>query len=309
MGLRDNRVSWDAIRIFLAIARAGTLRGAAEALAVNHATVARALDILEANLETRLFDRGRLGLKLTQAGEDLIGTAERMEVEAQTIQRQVLGRDAEPSGRVRISIPPLLAYKFLAKDFASFVRTYPEIDLDVSITNRFTDLSRREEDVSIRLTREVDDDVVGRRLIQYVKGIYASPAYLAARPELRIGDGAEADWIGWGDAESKPAWIRASPFPNAPLRHAMPEAVLQVEAAAAGMGLTYLPAFIGDPDPRLQRVLGIEPSDDRSIWLLLHGDLRATARVRAFVDFMAAKILEKRALLRGYEGDSKSILA
>ncbi len=300
MGFRDSRISWDAIRVFLAIARAGTLRGAADSLAVNHATVARALGMLEAELETRLFDRSRHGLKLTQAGEDLIGTAERMEVEAQTIQRHILGRDAEPSGRVRISIPPLLAYKVLAEDFAAFARAYPEIDLDVSITNRFTDLNRREEDVSIRLTHEVDDDVVGRRLIQYVKGIYASPTYLAARPELRIGDGAEANWIGWGDEKSKPSWVRSSPFPNAPVRHVMPEAVLQVEAAAEGMGLTFLPAFIGDPDPRLQRVPGIEPSDDRSIWLLLHGDLRNTARVRAFVDFMATKILEKRALLRGY---------
>ena len=293
-------MNWDAIRIFLAVARAGTLRGAAEALTVNHATVARALGMLETNLETRLFDRSRLGLKLTQAGEDLIETAERMQSEAQTIQRRLLGRDALPSGRVRVSVPPLLAYKFLAGPFTEFARTYREIDLDVSITNRFADLSRREEDVSIRIARDVEDDVVGRRLIQYVKGVYASPAYLEARPDLCIGDGADAEWIGWGDDDPKPDWVRASPFPNAPLRHAMPEAVLQLEAAAAGLGLTYLPAFIGDSDPRLQRVPGIEPFEDRSIWLLLHGDLRNTARVRAFVDFMAEKILKKRKLLQGH---------
>ena len=197
-------MNWDAIRIFLAVARAGTLRGAAEALTVNHATVARALGMLETNLETRLFDRSRLGLKLTQAGEDLIETAERMQSEAQTIQRRLLGRDALPSGRVRVSVPPLLAYKFLAGPFTEFARTYREIDLDVSITNRFADLSRREEDVSIRIARDVEDDVVGRRLIQYVKGVYASPAYLEARPDLCIGDGADAEWIGWGDDDPKP---------------------------------------------------------------------------------------------------------
>ena len=292
-------MDWDTVRIFLAVARLGTLRGAAKALAINHATVARGLGVLEAQLGTRLFDRTRAGLTLTQSGEDLLGPAERMELEAHTIRRRVAGRDAQPSGTVRVSVPPLLAFKFLAEPFAAFARTYPEIDLRVSVTNRFTDLRRREVDVSIRIAFEVDDDVVGRRVIRYLKGVYASSDYLAERPTLRVGDGAEATWIGWGEPGDKPAWIRASPFPNAPLRHALPEAVLHVEAAAAGMGLTYLPCFIGDPDPRLERVPGVAPVDDRSIWLLLHSDLQRTARVRAFVDFMAAAIRAQRAMIRG----------
>lgn len=299
MGDLDPRFDWDCVRVFLAVARAGTLRGGAEALGANHTTVARALASLEGRLGTRLFDRARSGVTLTQSGEELVASAERMEVEARTIQRAIAGRDARPSGEVRVSLPPLLAFSFLAPDLAAFGRAYPEIDLDLIITNRYSDLNRLETDVSIRIAREVEDDVVGRRVIQYKKGVYAAPAYLAERPGLEVGDGVEAEWIGWGEAAERPAWLDSSPFPKASLRHSMPEAVLHVEAAAAGMGLTYLPCFIGDPDPRLARAPGVEPVDDRSIWLLLHGDLRRTARVRAFVDFMSEAILARRAALRG----------
>ncbi|MEO1017787.1 MAG: LysR family transcriptional regulator [Pseudomonadota bacterium] len=299
MSKASEALDWDSLRIFLAIVRSGSLRRAAETLAVNHATIARGLGGLEQALATRLFSRSRSGLTLTQAGEDLVSSAERIEHEILTAQRRVSGRDTQPSGVVRVSVPPILADRFLGPDLARFAIAFPEIDLRVVSTNRFADLSRLETDVSIRIVREVDEDVLGRRVIQYAKCVYASPGYLQARPEMTVGDGKEAAWIGWGSKEKRPAWVRAGPFPNAPVRHALLEAVLHIEAAAAGMGMTYLPCFIGDADPRLARVPGVAPEDDRSIWLLLHSDLKRTGRVRAFVDFMAEAILEKRALIRG----------
>ena len=292
-------LNWDSVRVFLRIARSGSLRGAAEQESVNHATVARALGALEDDLGARLFERSRLGLQLTQAGEELIRHAEKMEQETRSIQRRVSGRDGRPSGQVTVSVPPLLAYRFLAEHFARFSALYPEIDLDVKITNAFSDLLLRETDVSIRIAYEVDDDVVGRRLVQYKRAIYGSHRYFQERSGLRIGDGREAAWIGWSDEGTSPAWVKESDFPKATVKHIMPEAVLHMEAAASHMGITYLPCFIGDLDPRLRRAPGTQPADDRSIWLLLHGDLRRTARVRAFVDFMADSILSQRPLVRG----------
>lgn len=293
-------LDWDSVRVFLAIARAGGMRGAASTLRVNHATIARRLHGLESDLATRLFDRSRAGLVLTQAGEELIGSAERMELEAHAIRRRVAGRDTRPSGPVRVSAPPILAFKFLAEPFADFARAHPEIDLRVSITDRLSDLRGGETDASIRVAFEVDDDVVGRRVIRFMKTVYASPRYLVEHPHLSAGGGAEAEWIGWSDEGHRPAWIRTSPFPHAVVRHVLPDVVLQLEAAAAGMGLSYLPCFVGDADARLRRVPGVEPVDDRSIWLLLHSDLQRTARVRAFVDFMAEAIIARRAMIRGH---------
>lgn len=295
---------WDTLRIFLAVKRTGSLRGAADTLSVSHATVARGLRVLEVTLGTRLFDRSRTGLSLTVSGEKLVEATERMEAETLGIRRQLAGQDSRPSGRIRVSLPPILAFKFITPLLAAFSSTYPEIHVDLNISNTFLNLNRLETDISIRVSREVEDDVVGRRLVQYKKGIYASPDYIAARPDLAVGDGSEADWIGWGDSIERPAWLLASPFPNAGLRHSIPEAVMQADAAASGMGLTYLPCFVGDADPGLTRVPGTEPVDDRSIWLLLHSDLRKTARVRVFVDFMAEEIIKTRALLLGERSNS-----
>ncbi len=292
-------MDWDAVRVFLAVARAGSLRAGAEALGVTHATAGRAVDGLESALDARLFERSRTGVQLTQAGEDLLGSATRMEAEAIGIGRQVAGRDTRPSGPVRVSAPPSLTLTLLAEPLAEFARAFPEIELQVEMSNHFNDLARHEADVSIRVSYEVDADVLGRRAVQYRKAVYATPAYFAERPELTIGDGAEAAWLGFVPTRGTPKWVASSPFPKAPVAHVFSDSAFHIEAAARGMGMASLPCFMGDMDQRLVRAPGVEPVDDRSVWLLLHPDLRQVARVRVFVDFMAEAIKARRALLRG----------
>lgn len=95
------------------------------------------------------------------------------------------------------------------------------------------------------------------------------------------------------------SWVRGTPYPKLTVRHNLPHHALQAGFARAGMGLTMLPCFLGDREPGLVRVPGAVPVADRGIWLLLRHDLRSTARVRAFVDFIAAAILDHRGLLEG----------
>lgn len=113
------------------------------------------------------------------------------------------------------------------------------------------------------------------------------PEYLAQHPDLAIGNGKGTHWIVWGRPKG---WVKNSPFPNAGIRHALPEISMQVEAAAHHIGMIGIPAFIGDHDPRLIRIPNVEAKPDRSIWPLLHWDLRKSARVRAFADHTAAAI-------------------
>ncbi len=289
---------WDTLRVFLAVARAGSLRAAAEAMQVNHATVSRAIKALESDLGTRLFDRGSIGLTLTQSGEELISLAEPFETQAHVIRRRIGGLDSRPSGIVRVSVPPVLGFCYIAKVFAAFSEVHPQIALDVAVTNRFSDLNKSETDVSVRIAFQVEDDVVGRRVLTYAKTFYASPGYLDRHPDLVERRGRGAHLIGW-NLEHDAVWQRNTPFPEARLRNVLAEGVLQAEAAAAGMGVTVLPCFMGDAHPGLMRVPGVEPRPDRSIWLLLHSDLRRTARVRAFVDFAAEAIQRDRDLFLG----------
>jgi len=299
---RLSSMDWDDLPVFLAVARAGSLRGAARALGVNHATVTRRLKALEAALGTTLFDRTPEAFVLTQAGEALLGSAERMEGEVFAVQRMIAGRDADPAGVVRVSMPWAVMHGFLAPRIAAFAACFPAIELDIALTDVFSDLARREADVSIRMAQEVTDDVVGRRLARYATCIYASPDVAASLDPANRDARDAPPWIGWGAAAANPSWTRDTPFPSLAVRHRMSTHALQIETAKAGLGLTLLPCFLGDPEPGLVRVPGAEPLPDRSLWLLLHNDLRKAARVRAFVDFMATAIAESRPLLEGRRG-------
>ncbi len=297
--VRIKPADWGDLPYFLAIARSGSLRAAAAHLGVNHATIARRLANLETDYAVRLFDRSVDGLVLTQAGEELLPIAERAEAEVLGARRKLCGLDNRPSGIIRVTLPPSLAYVFVSPMLTRFSERYPDIHLDIQITNSFRDLNKHEADVSIRLAFSVTDDVVGRRVMQYQKGIYASKDYVRQHRAAFDGDGTGLTWIGWGDEDANPEWARKSPFPKARIQHAVPEGVMQREMARAGMGMTFLPCFAGDPDPELQRVPNTEVVADRSVWLLLHSDLRTTARVRAFVDFMASEFLKQRSLILG----------
>lgn len=286
-------MNWDQMRILLAIHRAGSLRGAANDLKVNHATVARALRGAEETLGTRLFDRSARGLTLTQPGELLLPHAEEMERRMLEVQRRLTGLDSVPSGTVRVSLPPSFGHTFFVAILAEFTARYPDIRIDVVATNKISDLSRQEADVSVRAANKIDDDLVGRRVVDYVNAAFATPAYIADHPDLARTQGAGAHWIGWGGDDT---WIAQTPLPKATPIHTLPEIFMQTEAAAAGLGMAWVPGFLADTHPGLVRVPGIPTGPGRGIWILLHGDLRRSARVRAFVDFIADWIIARRAM-------------
>lgn len=268
-------------------------------LHLNHATVNRRLKALEAGFGARLFDRTRDGFIPTQAGEDLYEYAERVEDELFQAQQNIEGRDTALGGEVKVSLPYAILRGFLAPDLRRFSQQFPGIDLNIELTDRFSDLIRLEADVSIRMAHGVKDDVVGRRLIQYAKSIYATPDMVSDLNAASHLSKRNQYWIGWRTGDGENSWMRKSPYPDLPERHNLPNHALQLEMARAGLGLTMLPCFLGDRDRDLVRVPGAVPIADRNIWLLLRPDLRKTARVRAFVDFIATAILSHRNLLEG----------
>ena len=165
---------WDDLRYALAIGTAGSLAGAARTLGVNHTTVLRRLDALEAQLGTRLFDRKRGGYQPTEAGLALVEQARHMATRADEVERQVLGRDRELTGVLRVTTAFVLMDHLLPQPLADFARAYPGIEVEV-IENAFlVDLSsrhadpeqnwtRREADVALRLSENVAEHLVGRR--------------------------------------------------------------------------------------------------------------------------------------------------
>lgn len=285
--------NWDDLKYFLAVARTGTLRGGAEAIDVNHTTVTRRLSLMEDHIGGRLFDRSKRGFALTQLGLDLMPYAERAEDEIIALSRTLIGRDAEPAGTVVITMPHALALTSIMDDMARFSDLYPSIDLNLRFTNDIADLARREADVSLRVAHEVGDDVVGRKLVPCSQAAYCTKAY-AARVTDTQGEGLH--FIGWNepDGDTTSDWIAASCYPKATLKHRVSDLIPHVTLAASGMGMAYLACALGDRHPDLIRAPFQTPLPYRSLWLLLHRDLRNTARVRLFVDFLAAAIKARR---------------
>lgn len=289
----SHSLNWDDLKYFLAVARTGTLRGGADNIQVNHTTLTRRLSVMEERVGSRLFDRSKQGLVLTQLGEDLMPHAERVEAEMTAASRVIVGQDAQPSGTVYITLPHGLAMTSLMDDFAAFADLYPEITLNMNFTNDIRDLTRREADVSLRVAGEVTDDVVGRKLVQMSQAAYCTRDY-AERITDNGGEGLHL--IGWHEPEEAMTaeWVKDSYYPKATLKHRVSELVPLITLTASGLGMAYLACNLGDRHPNLIRAPFQKPMPYRSIWLLLHRDLRNTARVRLFVDFLAERVQSRR---------------
>jgi len=290
---------WVDLPYFLAIANEGSFRAAANQLGSTHATVSRHLESLEKTYGSRLFNRSVEGLTLTLAGEELFPLAVRAEEAVLDARRKLMGLDSEAAGLVRVSVPPSLAYNILPEIFADFSTKYPDIDLQIVVTNIFQDLARNETDVSVRASYSVAEDVLGRKILQYQVSYFANADYIKRNlPDAGpLGEG--LTWIGWGNRSEEKAWVKNSPFPNADIRHVAREGIMMMHMTAQGMGMTALPSYARHFCPELQIIPGTNSYPDRSIWLLLHSDLRNAVRVRLFVEFVASELKKRRELFDG----------
>ncbi|MFG1249643.1 MULTISPECIES: LysR family transcriptional regulator [unclassified Xanthobacter] len=295
-------IPWDDFRLVRAIAETGSLAGAAEQLAVNHSTVFRRLGTLEQQLGARLFERARAGYVPTPMGEEMVRLAEHMADEVLAVERRITGQDLRPSGELRVTTNDTLLVHMLTPIFASFRAAYPEIRLDVVISNQSLSLSKRDADVAIRASDRPGDTLVGRRMASIAWGIYGSAAQDIAGP-LDPADLRRHDWIGFSDnlGAIKPAkWLRER-VGEEKIIYRVNTVLGLAEAAAAGIGLALLPCFIAAVTPGLVQLMGRQSELESGLWLLTHPDIKATARVRTFMEHAGREIGKLRGRIEGIE--------
>jgi molybdate transport repressor ModE-like protein len=289
---------WDDVRFFLAVARAGSLSAAARSLGVNHATVSRRLRSLERRVGARLFERRPGGWKPTAAGADMQASALRIEDELQGTLRRVSGRDGRPSGPLRVAMSDVAAFTLLPQ-LRGFSERWPEIQLDLVVSNRASDLARGEADVALRATEAPPEALIGRRLAILATSIYASREYLRRHPDVSNLD-AHA-WLAFdGTLAETPAarWMREHAA-GARVVARLDSTLLSWAAVRAGLGIGLLPTVLADADPELERVSPGFLLHGMTLWALTHADLRATARVRAFLEFLREAVAAMRDLIEG----------
>ena len=287
---------WADLPVIAAVARAGTLRGAARALGVSHSTVLRRLDAAEHALGTELFVRRPDGRHdLTPSGQDAFDTAEQLEELVTGMERRIQGRDLELRGPVQITMPAMLL-PVMWPELAAFTDRYPQIVLGISGGFAFADLAHREADIAVRITDQPSPELVGRKLCMGAVGIYGSAAYLATVPRNARLD--EHAFIGWGLPNMAFArWIREH-VPRARIRGRVSVDSQLEGAVSAGVGVTLLMCALGDSHQDWRRI-ALVPELATPVWILSHRDLRATVRMRAVRDYLAEALLAKRDLLEG----------
>ena len=282
-----NKISWDDMCLVHAIADSGTLSGAARALGVSHPTAFRRLNRLERKMGVRFFDRARDGYTATAAAEEVSSLVQRLSKDVLAVERRIAGRESRPAGTLRITTTDTLLFGWLSPGLREFRRAYPDIRLDLVVSNDVFSLSRREADIAVRPTRKPDESLVGRRIATIEQAAYMATA-LASRAGTDEAT-ASIDWIGPDEGMSYPAldrWLAREGLVGR-CRIRVNTVYGMLAAARAGLGMSVLPCYLGENDARLCRVGGTIPSMATDLWILTHPDLRRTGRVRVFSDHVA----------------------
>ena len=282
-----SKLAWDEMCLVHAIANAGTLSGAARVLDVSHPTAFRRLNRLERKMGVRFFDRARDGYTETAAAEEVSALVRRLNNEILAVERRIDGRDLRPSGTLRITTTDTLLFGWLSSRLREFRIAYPEIRLELVVSNTVFSLSRREADIAVRPAEKPDETLVGRRI-----GTIAQAVYMAKRLGGASGRREELesmDWIGPDESMSYPRfdrWLsREGLIDRCCIRVNTVYGMLC--AAKAGLGLAVLPCYLGESDEQLTRVGKEIPSMASDLWILTHPDLRKSGRVRVFLDYVA----------------------
>lgn len=288
-------IDWDNVRYFLQVVRAGSVRQASQQLGVNQTTVSRRVSALEDQLGNKLFDRSVNGWLITATGERLIETAEHMAEEAHTIERFALAESQELRGRLRLTVGDICTQQLVMPAVKSFINKYPEVDLEILATRNDLDLTAREADIALRATDNPPENHVGKRIATLAFAVYGNKKLLNKKSKIASPESC-ITWI--GDSHTKPPWIEKS-YPSTPHIYRTSELSVMYQMTKQGLGIAQMPCALCDPDPELIRLPAkyIEPG--WGLWLLSHVDLRTTARVRIFKDFLQKELSNKIALLEG----------
>ena len=283
---------WENLRHFLAVARDGTLSGAARALHVDHATVSRRVAALEVELQVALVERLPRSVRLTAMGVQIYEHAKAMDASAFAVARVSRSSQDAVNARVTLSAPPVLVAHLLAERVADFRAAQPGIQLSVSAQAQQVSLARREADVALRLVRPKEASSGVRRIGRMSFALYASHDYVATRrPEewafiaydTQFADMPQQQWL-LQIAGSRAVACELSDISS------------HRAAALAGAGVAALPRFLGDAAPGLTPLEHDGAPFWRDIWLVVHRDLRRSPSVRTVMDFVAKVVADRPGL-------------
>jgi DNA-binding transcriptional LysR family regulator len=301
---------WDDVRFFLAVTRAGSLSGAARALDVGHVTVGRRIALLEKRLGVTLLNRTPDGFATTSAGEAILRQCVAMENAALDLERIAAGRDSLVTGSVRVTTTEALGYQLVAPAIAALQQAHPGLQVHLIVGVRSLDIARRDADLAVRFARPAASDLVCRKLGEVGFSLYASRGYLARSGIPKRGRGLSGyDLINFTGAPTatSPFFLGES-LEGARIALRCDNPLIQLKAAANDAGIAELACFLGDASSDLVRLWPNEPPARRTAWLIVHQDMRRSARIRAVSAAIGDAFRRQRKILEeGSGGEAASV--
>ncbi len=292
-------MDWDKLRIFHAVASAGSFTHAGEELHLSQSAVSRQISNLEYEVKTKLFLRHARGLKLTEQGEMLYRTAHDVFAKLKMAETMLKDSTEKPSGDLAITTTEGLGTNWLTPRLSEFMDQYPDVNLKVLFSDRDVDLGMREADLAIRLHRPTQQDLIARKLFTVHFHIFASPEYLAEYgTPLTVKDLDDHKILTYGG--NTPSYYKNVNWlenlgrdPRKPREsHLSMNSVYGLKRAAMyGNGLAALPDYIID-DANLIRVLEDIEVPEFDTYLVYPEELRNSKRVAVFKDFLVSKAKE-----------------
>lgn len=297
-------MDWNAIKVVLAIADTGSLSGAAKVLGVNHSTVFRRLNAFESEVGGRLFERQVQGYALTAMGEELLVSARNIADEFDLMARQIVGKDIQPKGRVKITAPNNIAYRYLPEVIAQFKRLYPDIQIELLVSNLEFNMNSRQADIAIRATRTPPEHLVGRQLSAIKWGVYVGDSYQSEAFQDETGLPKNLDELtghcligASGGMASLPGFIWLQKHYAQQIDCRCDDLVAMSYMAESGQGLAFLPD--DQQRPGLQRLFTFEPGETSNLWLLTHPDLRHVERIKLVMQHLTQAFSEQALFSQG----------
>jgi len=298
-------MDWDKLRIFHAVAEAGSFTHAGETLNLSQSAVSRQISSLEQSLEVPLFHRHARGLILTEQGEDLYLTAHDVFHQLSMAEARLTESKERPEGPLRITTTVGFGSVWLTPRIKEFMDLYPEVEVSIILVYDDLDLAMREADVAIRLTPPRQPDLIQRHLMSINHHIYASPDYLKEHGMPRTPEDLDnhkivtfGEQVG-DQTELLPSLNflmeagRGDQGPRKP--------VLKVNniygiyrAVLSGVGIGALPNYFIEGSSSLVRLLPETHSPDTEVYFVYPEELRQSARIAVFRDFLVRKVLEHR---------------
>lgn len=280
-------MDWSDLRIFLAIAREGTLGAAARKIGQTQPTMGRRLRALEAALGQTLFQRTADGFVLTDEGTAVQRHAERMEEEALALQRHVSGAETQLDGLLRLSSSDWFGTVMLSPVIAAFGKLHPRVSVELLTDTRLYSLPRREADLVFRIKRFDEPEVISRKLLHIPYALYGRKG---SKPPRGDGRGVRVITMNAEFADMPDAvWLKRT-LPNAEIASRSNNRQAQAELCANGGGLAVLPRPLGDRDRRLVALdIGTLPPG-RDTFVGYHRDLKRLARLRALLDLVIERL-------------------